>query len=136
MENKIIEVINAKRVLKEYCESIIGCNGCVYNDGYGECILNTYPDEWPDTDFKQLITPFEVEFFKHLNPKFKWIAKDSDGCVYMYADKPLKEERCWEREYGVRCNMVSTIFNDDIFKWLSWEDKEPCYIPYLIEECE
>ena len=51
---------------------------------------------------------------------FNWIAKDANGQVYAYEEKPIKLTKIWDEE---SChNLKSNI------SILSWEDEEPYYI--------
>ena len=59
-----------------------------------------------------------------LKEKYKWIARDKNGCLYVYASKPEKVITIWE---GSGLPMMP--FNH-LFQFIKWEDDEP----YLIEE--
>ena len=59
-----------------------------------------------------------------LKEKYKWIARDKNGCLYVYASKPEKVITIWE---GSGLPMMP--FNH-LFQFIKWEDEEP----YLIED--
>ena len=59
-----------------------------------------------------------------LKEKYKWIARDKNGCLYVYASKPEKVITIWE---GSGLPMMP--FNH-LFNFIKWEDEEP----YLIED--
>ena len=59
-----------------------------------------------------------------LKEKYKWIARDKNGCLYVYASKPEKVITIWE---GSGLPMMP--FNH-LFQFIKWEDDEP----YSIEE--
>lgn len=59
-----------------------------------------------------------------LKEKYKWIARDKNGCLYVYASKPEKVITIWE---GSGLPMMP--FNH-LFQFIKWEDEEP----YSIEE--
>lgn len=47
---------------------------------------------------------------------FKWLAKDKNGAIYGYYEKPIKNVETWRGEGG-------KIHTD--LDFLSWEDEEP-----------
>lgn len=51
-----------------------------------------------------------------------WIARDADGSLYIYTDKPKKhqEEGYWSLSKGASCDIPSEFWPE-----ISWEDKEP-----------
>ena len=56
----------------------------------------------------------------------KYIAKDSDGSIYAYKDRPDKGETCWHQVNHDAQFAVVVLICDISF--LSWEDEEPYYI--------
>lgn len=76
-----------------------------------------------------------IDFIKILDSKWKWLAKDEDGDIYLYTDKPYKSEYdyMWDidgdKEDEDYCYINHLI--DDEFNFLSWEDEKPFDItPY------
>ena len=67
---------------------------------------------------------------RNLDDELEWIAKDENGIVFVYADKPIKKCNKW---YSGTCTFYEMIF-PELFQWVKWEDKEPCYIPDLLDE--
>ena len=56
----------------------------------------------------------------------KYIAKDSDGSIYAYKDRPDKGETCWHQvNHDAQFATVELICD---ISFLSWEDEEPYYI--------
>ena len=53
---------------------------------------------------------------------YKWLAKDKQGGVYAYFDKPSKKSTVWETT-----NSAMLVVGVPI-SFLSWEDDEPYYI--------
>ena len=51
-----------------------------------------------------------------------WIARDINGSLYIYTDKPKKhpEEGYWSLSKGDCCDIPSEFWPE-----VSWEDKEP-----------
>ena len=63
-----------------------------------------------------------------LKEKYKWIARDKNGCLYVYASKPEKVITIWE---GSGLPMMP--FNH-LFQFIKWEDEEPYSIEDLLGE--
>ena len=73
---------------------------------------------------KPKLTEDEKVILRNVPKKFKWIARDIDGPLYIYASKPKKDQTIW---YG--CEQLTIPFYH-LFQFIQWEDEEP----YLIEE--
>lgn len=64
-----------------------------------------------------------LEFFKMVDSKYKYIAKDKCGQVRIFSLKPKKRNGYW-----ISNNNDSKFigdFNDDLFKEILWEDIQP-----------
>ena len=59
-----------------------------------------------------------------LNEKYKWIARDKNDWLYVYASKPKKGITIWENTGSPMMPFVH------LFNFIQWEDEEP----YSIEE--
>ena len=59
-----------------------------------------------------------------LNEKYKWIARDKNDWLYVYASKPEKGITIWENTGSPMMPFVH------LFNFIKWEDDEP----YSIEE--
>lgn len=67
---------------------------------------------------------------------FKWLARDADGVVCAFVDKPRKGQRVWITD-PLRCLMLTFTGAEDMItvcRLVSWEDKEPLNIALAIEE--
>ena len=71
-----------------------------------------------------------LNFFKCIDKKYEWIAKDINDDVHAFCEKPIKESRCWF--YDGRF-YISKAFNQAIFNQILWEDEEPVYIDDYVE---
>lgn len=74
---------------------------------------------------------------RNIDKKYKWIARDSDGCLCIYMKKPTKFEGCWEASTGFG---EFYAFNH-MFKSIKWEDDEPTrirdiYDPQILDDVE
>ena len=62
---------------------------------------------------------------------YKYIARDKNGELFAYANKPIKQEKAWvydgayETYAYQKISIVSRIFTD-----IKWEDGKPFEIPY------
>ena len=77
---------------------------------------------WERKDPK--ITEDEKVILRNLPEKYKWIARDKDGLIFLYAKKPSKCEYSWGG-----CKYILLPL-EHLFQFIQWEDDEP----YLIEE--
>lgn len=136
------------------------CETCIFRKVHCDYTFEVYPGEVLDNDFcwfynKELYsnkfldqeieieveepkpTKEEIAFLKLLKPKWKWIARDRNGCAYIYEAKPTKhmDDDVWFEEEKKHYR-VKDIFNllELDFSFLSWEDEEPTNIQKLIEE--
>lgn len=71
----------------------------------------------------------EYIILKNIDSKYKWIARDKDGCLNVYETKPTKSIRAgyWESDTYKPINLFPSLFAS-----ISWEDKEPYNINNLI----
>lgn len=74
---------------------------------------------------------------RNIDRKCKWIARDSDGCIYIFIKKPTKLENGWNSSTGFD---EFFAFNH-MFKSIKWEDDEPTrisdiYNPQILDEAE
>lgn len=70
-----------------------------------------------------LLTEDERVILRNLDKKWKWIARDENGGVYVFNDEPRRGRGLWCGEYG------SLITFNHIFQFIKWVDK-----PYNIEK--
>ena len=66
-----------------------------------------------------------LNFFKCIDKKFEWIAKDKDGEVCIYINKPKKEDVSWD---NFSLYKPLDIIKYSLFDEILWEDEEPIYI--------
>ena len=71
-----------------------------------------------------------LNFFKYIDKKFEWIAKDKDGEVCIYINKPKKEDVSWD---NFSLYKALNIIKDSLFDEILWEDEEPIYIDDYVE---
>lgn len=117
------------------------CRDCKFsNSGNSEyCPKNMF--EWLYEEYKKpkvkisLATKYLLE---SLNNKYKWIAKDENGSVWAYENRPRKgiDINMWTNNSGGHTHGFIEVFKEGVFDFLSWEDEEPTNIKELLENYE
>ena len=75
-----------------------------------------------------------LNFFKCIDKRWRYIAKDKNGTISAFGSKPTKKERCWLNYEGFDC---LDVFKDSLFDEILWEDEEPiCIDDYVDRENE
>ena len=69
----------------------------------------------------EIFTDTEKQILEGTDKRFKWIARDENGCLYIYNTKPYKDEEC-----GFLVQKLTYLFNrcvsDVLFKNVTWEN--------------
>ena len=71
-----------------------------------------------------------LNFFKCIDKRWRYIAKDKNGTISAFGSKPTKKERCWLNYEGFDC---LDVFKDSLFDEILWEDEEPIFIDDYVE---
>ena len=75
-----------------------------------------------------------LNFFKIIDKRWEWIAKDKDGEVWIFIDKPNKKKIYWSLDFvSVGCRAEIYGFDKSLFDQILWEDEEPIYIDDYVE---
>ena len=69
----------------------------------------------------------EKVILRNLPKDYKWIARDKNGCLYVYASKPKKGIIMWESDG------LPMIPFDHLFQFIQWKDDEPYSIEDLLK---
>ena len=75
----------------------------------------------------------EYEILKGLDDEWKWVARDKNGSLFAYLEKPLKDP--YSGDWGLTGDEWFLI-KEILFHFIQWEDEEPHNIQELIEEYE
>lgn len=114
-----------------YCSNI-SCESCMF-DGRDKHIGRSQAcsdrlREWAESEYveKPTITSREKNFLDLLLPNYKYIAKDKNGFLLAYTEKPIKILETWGM---ANCALIN-IF-DIKFDFIKREDEEPWRIEDL-----
>ena len=122
IENNIIKVATIK--YSDYSQSSFKLNEFVYI----EKIIKLPKKK----QFSQDI----LNFFKMIDKKYKWIAKDKSGDIFGFEEKPKKDKYVWlceEYDYCLDNTCCIDGLNQSLFNEILWEDEEPIYIDDYVE---
>lgn len=120
------ELIGYAKKLKSACDERHDeyCRKCPFNKDR-VCTINI-PSVW---DIPLLISDDEKAILRNLDGELKWVARDKDGKVFIYTNKPIKIYNSWNDK-----SIVYKMVFPKLFQWVKWEDEEPYYIPDLLDE--
>lgn len=93
---------------------------------------------WSDAHPEITLTDKQVEIFKALNLLgFRYIAKDSDGAVYAFTERPGKGLEAWggNGEY-FSVKVLRSEVSAAISALVNWNDTEPLCIAEALEQAE
>lgn len=77
------------------------------------------------------LTRFEYEYLKVAKENgYNFIARDKNNNLYLYSNKPWKDEIYWYYE-----DRITLVFVE-LFKFVKWEDEEPWNIDNILANCE
>ena len=60
-----------------------------------------------------------------------WVARDEDGSLYMYSDKPKKKSVFWHAP-----KVGYMLLDDSLFPEVQWSDEEPTEVTFTIKRNE
>lgn len=77
------------------------------------------------------LTQFEYEYLKVAKENgYNFIARDNDGCVFLYRNIPWKDELSWD--YSGKFIIAFA----ELFKFVQWKDEESWEIDEILSNCE
>ena len=88
---------------------------------------------------KKEFTDDELCILRNIDKEYKWIAKDRDGDLWIYTNKPKKEDDGYWRDCSSKSLSFEPldIFKNSLFTEILWEDEEPvCIDDYVDRENE
>ena len=78
------------------------------------------------------ITEDEKAILRNLPEKFKWIARDENGKLCIYRNKPGRLQRVWSGEEDGEDDFEYLNLFNHLFQMIRWEDDEPWKIEDLL----
>lgn len=79
------------------------------------------------------LTEDEKVILRNIDKKYKWFARDADGGLYVYCEKPIKIITKWASSDAFGFPYELTAFSH-LFQFIKWEDKYPYLIEDLLKE--
>ena len=110
-----------------YCEDLTNVNGFENLD-----IMKVYKDYtckellWERKETPKL-TEDEKAILRNLPKEYKWIARDKNGWIFLYTNRPVKSN-FWLNA----CESARLVF-PHLFQFIKWEDEEPYSIEDLLK---
>lgn len=108
------------------------CDYCLFKS---DCYGSESRKKWLEAEYQEAIhlTDDEIVILKNIDKQWKWIARDKNGKLFLYANKPCKSEagEGWFYRTG---DFDSLIFFDHLFQFVNWEDEEPYSIGELLRQ--
>lgn len=109
-----------------YRESDLDCSECLRLSLLE--LLEEYKEEYKEPI---KLTQFEYEYLKFAKEnEYNFIARDNDGYVFLYRNRPWKDELSWD--YSGKFMIVF----EELFKFVKWADEESCNIDEILSNCE
>ena len=75
------------------------------------------------------LTADEKVILRNIDKKYKWKARDGDGRLNVYCEKPIQIITKWDSSEALGFPSELTAFSH-LFQFIKWGDK----YPYLIED--
>ena len=100
------------------------CRDCIFNDAHKCC--SELRKEWAEAEYVEpkIFTEEEKALLRALS-KINWVAKDRNGEVYLYSNKPSKIVQGWGWDLKNGYMIKLQNFSDLKFESIKWEDEEP-----------
>ena len=79
---------------------------------------------------------------RNIDKRYKWMARDSDGGLCIYKEKPKKSGIIWNIRSGALFDKIETLDGFSyMFLAIKWEDDEPTrisdiYGPHILDDAE
>lgn len=127
-ENDVLRCYLARVTTKQNCD-IHEC----YRPGLRceECLKVSLTNLLEEYKEPIKLTQFEYEYLKVAKENgYNFIARDNDGCVFLYRNIPWKDELSWD--YSGKFIIAFA----ELFKFVQWKDEESWEIDEILSNCE
>ena len=114
--------------MKKWCKKH-KCKECVLHPNCtASSIFGRSPNAW---EIEPEVTNDDKAILRNIAEAYKWIACDMNGEIWVHESKPSKGECIWHSG-GKMGKALNKNMLPNLFRWCSWEDDEPWYIPDLL----
>lgn len=117
------------------CTTMV-CKDCKFSRTKAKVLCTQTKFKWLLSEYKEPVklTRLEYEILKlAINKNYEYIARDYDGELYVFMEKPHKGESFFWKTDGYYS--VLEIFSV-LFQFVKWQDSEPTPIKEVLENCE
>ena len=80
---------------------------------------------------KKQFTYDELCILRNIDKKYKWIARDKNSDLTIFAEKPCKLTEIWDFAAGSAYSEI--YYHNHLFNSIQWEDEEPVFIDDYVE---
>lgn len=143
--NELLEILSENRYIEvdKYDRKIRKCTGnncpkCMFGItalGKGRDSCSIAAMLWLLSEYKEPIKLSRLEYGilkLAINKSCEYIARDSDGQLYVFMEKTHKGESFWKNDgYYYLLEMFSVLF-----QFVKWEDSTPTSINNVLNNCE
>lgn len=109
------------------------CDNCAFGN---DNICTSDRVDWLLSEYKETVklSRLEYEILKFaINKNYEYIARDYDGELYVFMEKPYKSESFFWKTDGYYSTLeMSSV----LFQFVKWEDAEPTLIKEVLNNCE
>lgn len=116
------------------CSNLDDCDKCEFYKGKTSCdvlMLDWLLEEYKEHP-KYKLTQAEYDFLNALlEEKSLFLARDESGDMFLYLNKPMKDNHGW---YDYESD--SLLLDNSLFKFVKWTDKNPHNIQDILDDCE
>lgn len=84
---------------------------------------------------KPHLTDDEITILRNIDKRFKYIARDESNRLYIYKEKPYKNNIHWS-DNDIDDDFLDFYMFDYLFQFIKWTDDEPYLIEDLLKEQE
>lgn len=132
-EGNYFAVRKDRQNIARSCDGLC-CEECIF-DEEEDCGCSFLRMKWMLSEYKEPVklTRLEYELLKFWNSKkYKYIARDFSGMLFIYDEKPSKKSEFWGSK---NAHCILDDF-DELFQFVQREDSEPTSIQEVLENCE
>ena len=119
-DEELVNVYVGSHICEEIKRTDCGTTNCI------NCKLG-----WLKEEHEEKIELSEAEriILENGNKDFNWLARDKSGGLYVYTEKPCKNDTIWE---NTSRSLELTYFTH-LFQFITWNDEQPYNIEELLK---